>query len=142
MLTRIFVFGTLKEGFPNFATNRGRRVEGEFQTCQRLPLYLVGERFSPWLIDQPGEGFQVAGQVFEVDAATLALMDQLERTHEPDGYVRQTINVQDRFAANALALQVQAYLKPAAQLAGATLREGPLAEYSLAHAALYRSRMA
>ena len=103
MLTRIFVFGTLKEGFPNFATNRGRRVEGEFQTCQRLPLYLVGERFSPWLIDQPGEGFQVAGQVFEVDAATLALMDQLERTHEPDGYVRQTINVQDRFAARILA---------------------------------------
>ena len=63
---RVFVFGTLKEGFPNFATNRGRRVAGDFVTKERYPFYLVGERHSPWLIDQPGEGERIVGQVFEV----------------------------------------------------------------------------
>jgi len=140
MLTRVFVFGTLKQGFPNFATNRGHRMTGEYQTCERLPLYLVGERFSPWLVDQPGEGLQVAGQVFEVDAETLALMDRLERTDAPDGYVRQTLEVQERGVPGAPVLAVQAYLKPAAQMAQAVIRQGPLAEYTLEHAALYRSR--
>ena len=54
MSHRVFVFGTLKEGFPNFATNRGRRIAGGFVTVQRYPLYLVGERFSPWLLDAAG----------------------------------------------------------------------------------------
>lgn len=47
----VFVFGTLKEGFPNFATNKGVRRGGDFVTASRYPLYLVGERCSPWLID-------------------------------------------------------------------------------------------
>ncbi|HYP70984.1 MAG TPA: gamma-glutamylcyclotransferase family protein, partial [Variovorax sp.] len=84
----VFVFGTLKEGFPNFATNKGRRLPGVFLTKDRYPFYLVGERHSPWLVDQPGEGERVVGQVFEVDKVALAAMDALERIHEPDGYRR------------------------------------------------------
>ena len=60
---RVFVFGTLKEGFPNFATHRGTRVPGVFKTRPRLPLYLVGERHVPWLLDLPGQGLQVADPV-------------------------------------------------------------------------------
>jgi gamma-glutamylcyclotransferase (GGCT)/AIG2-like uncharacterized protein YtfP len=37
----VFVFGTLKEGFPNFTVNRGVRVPGSFSTCSAYPLYLV-----------------------------------------------------------------------------------------------------
>jgi gamma-glutamylaminecyclotransferase len=44
MASRVFVFGTLKQGFPNFHINRGRRVAGEFATGLAYPLYLVGER--------------------------------------------------------------------------------------------------
>jgi len=51
--TLVFVFGTLKQGFPNFATNRGRRVGGTFRTLERLPLLLVGQRHVPWLIHSP-----------------------------------------------------------------------------------------
>src|SRR4051812_338878 len=72
----VFVFGTLKEGFPNFATNRGQRVPGRFTTRAKYPLYLVGERHTPWLMDHPGVGMRVAGQVFRVDDATLAAMDR------------------------------------------------------------------
>ena len=52
----VFVFGTLKEGYPNFATNRGRRIPGDFVTRERYPLYLMGERFSPWLVSSPAKG--------------------------------------------------------------------------------------
>ena len=65
----VFVFGTLKEGFPNFGVNRGARVPGEFRTCAAYPLYLVGERHSPWLVEAPHTGFRVTGQVFRVARA-------------------------------------------------------------------------
>lgn len=139
---RVFVFGTLKEGFPNFGTNRGRRVPGRFRTLQRLPLYLVGVRHVPWLLDAPGQGQQVAGQVFEVDADTLAAMDRLERIAEPDGYRRVLIDVVDDRPGAPAPGAVYAYLKPAQQLLADLPRLGPLDEYTLAHAALYRPRPA
>ncbi|ROZ63900.1 gamma-glutamylcyclotransferase [Ramlibacter sp. WS9] len=137
----VFVFGTLKEGFPNFHVNQGARVPGEFVTVDRFPLYLVGERCSPWLVHSAGEGHQVAGQVFQVDDAALSLMDQLERVGEPDGYVRASIEVELRGASRGAPRSVFAYLKPPAQFTLADVRHGPLAEYALDHAALYRSRV-
>ena len=45
-----FVFGTLKEEFPNFSTDRGIRVPGSFKTVTPYPLYLVasGTRHGFW----------------------------------------------------------------------------------------------
>jgi gamma-glutamylaminecyclotransferase len=137
---RVFVFGTLKEGFPNFATNRGTRVPGRFKTRQPLPLYLVGDRHVPWLLDAPGQGLQVGGQVFEVDADTLAAMDRLERITEPDGYRRVWIEVVDDTPGALPPDLVHAYLKPPQHLQADLPRLGPLDEYTLAHAALYRPR--
>jgi gamma-glutamylaminecyclotransferase len=135
----VFVFGTLKQGFPNFGTNAGQRLPGEFVTVQAHPLYLVGDRHSPWMLASPGQGLAVHGQVFGVDESTLARMDLLERTGEPDGYRRVMIQVRDTQAPGA-ALEVWAYLKDPGQLQPQDIRLGPLAEYTLAHAALYRSR--
>ncbi len=42
-LHRVFVYGTLKEGFRNFHVNRGTRLPGEFVTEQAFPLYVIGE---------------------------------------------------------------------------------------------------
>jgi gamma-glutamylaminecyclotransferase len=148
MPTQVFVFGTLKQGFPNFATNTGQRVPGDFRTVQAYPFYLVGERYMPWLVDLPGQGQAVRGQVFEVDAQGLARMDALERIGEPDGYVRVAIAVRREAeegdaspdGAGAREWTVQAYLKPAAQLPGVSIRLGPLGEYTPEHAALYRRR--
>jgi len=44
---KVFVFGTLKEGFPNFKKNKGIRYRQNFDTKESYPLYLVGVRFSP-----------------------------------------------------------------------------------------------
>jgi gamma-glutamylaminecyclotransferase len=135
----VFVFGTLKEGFPNFATNRGERVPGTFRTRAAYSLYLVGERHSPWLIDSPGGGFRVAGQVFKVDGQSLAAMDKLERICEPDGYRRCVLELQNSESLDVLS--AHAYLKPAEALVPSQIRMGPLEEYRHEHAALYRPRV-
>jgi gamma-glutamylaminecyclotransferase len=140
MSTLVFVFGTLKEGFPNFATNRGKRRPGTFVTTQRFPLYMVGARFVPWMVNLPGEGHQVAGQLFEVDDATLAAMDLLEGVDEPDGYQRMEIEVALNAQGATSRLVAFGYMKPPEQLAGAAIASGQLREYTLADAALYRHR--
>ncbi|MGC3984743.1 MAG: gamma-glutamylcyclotransferase family protein [Pseudorhodoferax sp.] len=140
MDTLVFVYGTLKQGFPNFVRNTGRRVGGAYRTQQPYPLYVVqlpNEDRAPWLVDLPGEGLQVAGEVFAVDAALLAAMDAFEEVGRPGGYVRAEIAVEALDAPHAV-LRVQAYLKPPAQLGPAQPREGPFAEYTAALAVGYR----
>ncbi|KQP47703.1 gamma-glutamylcyclotransferase family protein [Pseudorhodoferax sp. Leaf274] len=140
MTTLRFVYGTLKQGFPNFARNTGRRIGGAYRTQQPYPLYVVqlpNEDRAPWLMDQPGAGHQVLGEVFEVDAALLAAMDAFEEVGLPGGYVRSQITIEAVDAPPAV-LRVQAYLKPPAQLALGHLREGPFAAYTAALAAGYR----
>lgn len=109
-------------------------------TVERYPLYLVGERFSPWLVGAAGEGERVIGQVFEVDEATLAAMDELERITEADGYRRVMLDVEA--LKDGARFSVHAYIKPREQFASADARLGPLREYTREHAALYRNREA
>ena len=135
--TLVFVFGTLKAGFPNFAVNQGRRVGTVFRTVQPHPLYLMGARHVPWMIDAPGTGECVAGEVYEVDAAALAAMDELEGVGRDDGYHRKALQVQGDDAAVVTA---QVYMKHTEQVVQADVRDGPLDEYTPEHAALYRKR--
>jgi gamma-glutamylaminecyclotransferase len=134
----VFVFGTLKEGFPNFSTNTGKRLPGDFITCQAYPFYLVGERHSPWMLNKPGEGQRVTGQVFEVDDQALIAMDKLERVMEPDGYRRKIIDVESSLSGKRSSVFV--YLKQNEHFSLDMVQVGPLAEYGLQHAVLYRSR--
>ena len=68
----LFVYGTLKEGFFNHAVNQGRRVPGEFETVEAFPLYLVGARCVPWMVDAPGQGQPRVGDVeFDLAAADV-----------------------------------------------------------------------
>ena len=136
----VFVYGTLKQGFPNFAQNAGTRLPGHFVTTQPYPLYLVGERFSPWLVNCPGEGEHVTGQVFEVDDAALAAMDTLERITAPDGYRRVVLALESVPAHSSQRLQAFAYVKPAEHFTPSLAHLGPIREYTLEHAALYRPR--
>ena len=61
-MQKVFVFGTLTEGFPNITRNKGVRYGNVFHTKRSFPLFSVGERFSPWLMLEPGKGFPVIGQ--------------------------------------------------------------------------------
>ena len=137
MESLVFVFGTLKEGFPNFSTNRGVRVPGSFRTVVPYPLYLVGERHSPWLLDEPGAGHCVVGELYRVDPAVLAAMDKLERVFESDGYRRKPLEIG---GSERELLSAYAYLKQPHHLSASDIRLGPLREYEREHAALYRPR--
>lgn len=140
MAALLFVYGTLKEGFPNHWPGIGRRLGGRFHTREPLPLVVVrlpGEERAPWLVHRPGEGLRVHGQVFEVDDATLQALDAFEEAGLPTGYLRVEIEVES-LDAPAGCLRAHAYLKPPHQLAACLAVEGPYAEYTAELAAGYR----
>ena len=125
---RVFVFGSLKQGYCNFHINRGRRVGGEFVTLEPYPLYILGDENLPWLVPTAGVGHPVVGQVFEVDDHTLAAMDRLERIDEPLWYRRVLIAVQPREGGAAITAFV--YFGNAERLALETVHAGPVPEYT------------
>lgn len=136
----IFVYGTLKEGFPNFALNPGRRMPGTFRTCQPFPLYVVqlpAEDRAPWLVNQPGQGAQVSGQIFEVDDATLQSMDRFEEVGVPTGYARLALELEPADQPGGV-LRAHAYMKAPHQLVECLLIEGPFADYTTELALGYR----
>jgi len=70
----------------------------------------------------------------------LAAMDELEGIGQPDGYHRKALHVQAATPRDDTVVLAQVYMKYAEQVIEADVQLGPLAEYTLAHAALYRRR--
>ena len=144
MRSLVFVYGTLKEGFPNFHLNPGQRMPGVFRTRQPFPFYVVrlpAEERAPWLVNSPGEGVPVVGQVFEVDAATLRAMDEFEEVGIPTGYVRLELELEpvvDAAGEAGEAVRAHAYMKEAHQMVECLTIEGPFAEYTAELAIGYR----
>ena len=136
----LFVYGTLKDGFPNRHLNTGRALAGPHRTVQAFPLLVVrlpNEDRAPWLVDQPGEGHRVMGQVFEVDDDALQAMDVFEEVGLPTGYVRVSIDLSPA-DADQPRLQAWCYLKSPGQLGACLAIEGPFPEYTQALATGYR----
>ena len=139
MSHRIFVYGTLKQGFCNFGVNAGRRVPGEFETVERWPLYVLGDFGLPWLVGTRGQGHCVRGQLFDVDAGDLVRMDALERVSQPGWYTRSTVCVHATGDAGSI-VEAELYFGCASRLVTEAVLLGPLAEYTLDHQRLYRGR--
>jgi gamma-glutamylaminecyclotransferase len=139
MQHRIFVYGTLKQGFCNFHVNAGQRLPGTFETLDAWPLYVLGGLGVPWLVATAGQGHRVRGQVFDVQPHDLVRMDALERVSEPGWYTRSALAVQPLGGAGE-ALDVEVYFGCASRLATDRIHLGPLAEYTLAHQTLYCGR--
>lgn len=135
----IFVFGTLKEGFRNAHVNRGRRVPGQYATQAPRPLYIVGARCLPWLLDRPGEGLTVFGELYAVDDGALAAMDALERIDSPGWYERRRVTVRAHPGGGPM-LEPWVYFGSEAGFAGAAQHVDPIAEYTLEHQARYVPR--
>lgn len=143
MPTHIFVYGTLKEGFPNHFRNAGRRLAGSYRTRELYPFYVVqlpNEDRAPWLVNAPGQGHQVVGQVFEVDPTELNAMDAFEEVHLPTGYVRAEVELEPVHGGDTL-LRAHVYLKRPTELPDCLAVEGPFAEYTLELAVGYRLEM-
>ena len=136
----VFVYGTLKEGFPNHHRNAGRRRAGTYRTRQPYPFYVVklpNEDRAPWLVNRPGQGLRVSGQVFEVEAQTLRTLDAFEEVNTPTGYVRIELELED-VDDGSVVIRAQAFLRPEDHLAQCMAVEGPFDEYTLPLAVGYR----
>lgn len=134
----VFVYGTLKEGFPNAHVNGGVRLPGGFRTRERFPMYLLGDGHVPCVVLAHGTGHHVLGEVYEVSAESLAAMDRLERFGEDIGYLRPSIEVVPTESGNPAPLVVYVYAKSPEQVASESARVGPLPEYLPEHTALFR----
>jgi gamma-glutamylaminecyclotransferase len=93
-MTPLFVFGTLKRGFPLHAQGlRQARLLGLCRTVAPYPMFVAGPWFAPMLLNQPGIGRQVKGELYEVEAARLAMLDALESVGQP-GNLRVIVAVE------------------------------------------------
>ena len=138
VMHHVFVYGTLKQGFSNFHVNGGQRVPGRFVTVQRLPLYIVGAELVPWLVDDPGRGEHVIGEVYAVDDRVLADMDELEQVDEAGWYTRRTIAVRPLEAPATAPMTVFVYFGDPQRVAREGAHAGPLAEFSAEQDRRYR----
>ena len=96
-LYRIFTYGSLKRGQPNHATlsnpaNGLAKFIKTGKTVDKYPL-IIATRFNiPFLLDVPGSGEQIVGEIYDVDEKMLKECDELEG--HPDYYLRQLIDVE------------------------------------------------
>lgn len=94
MVDKVFVFGTLKKGFPLHDRGLlGAAFLGVFRTHWRFPMLIAGPRFAPMMLNEPHLGFRVIGELYEVDEATLMRLDELESVGKP-GNLRVLIEVE------------------------------------------------
>ena len=101
MMQHLFVYGTLKKGFPNHAHYmRSAKELGTYQTIEKYPLVLCGARYVPCMIFSPGDGHHVEGELYEVDDECLNRIDALERTQDSDGYTQTVIRVSSSASLN------------------------------------------
>nr|WP_245418778.1 gamma-glutamylcyclotransferase family protein [Mesorhizobium sp. WSM3864] len=94
MRVNLFVFGTLKRGFPlHKAGLFGAASLGACRTLERFPMLIAGPRFAPMMFNEPGRGFHVRGELYAVDDRALARLDRIESVGQP-GNLRVPIEVE------------------------------------------------
>lgn len=98
---KVFVFGTLKRGFALHERGMdGATFLGRYRTAERMPMRVAGRWFAPMMIDLPGEGSFVRGELYEVDDDRLLRLDRLESVGLP-GNFRTRIHVEPLFDGEA-----------------------------------------
>lgn len=135
----VFVYGTLKKGFPNYAAYmQSAEFAGTCQTVEKYPLMLNGDRQVPCLVNTPGKGFAVSGELYRVDDNCLQRLDELEGLGRPGGYLRCAIDLLVNQGTGPRRCQAQAYLMKPETVDDP--RSSHLAQYTLKAAQKYRSK--
>lgn len=92
-MSLVLAVGTLKRGFALHDRGlRGAPFLGLYRTVARFPFVIAGPWFAPMLLDAPGEGREVRGELYAVDAARLQRLDRMESLGRP-GNLRRLIEV-------------------------------------------------
>jgi len=92
----VFLYGTLKRSQRNFfrmldPENGRQKFIGTAVTVEAWPMILNPTVNAPFLLNQPGTGLPVIGELFQIDKKLLNSLDILE--HHPHLYTRQKIQV-------------------------------------------------
>ncbi|KAK2492116.1 hypothetical protein MC885_011860 [Smutsia gigantea] len=95
-MAHVFVYGTLKTGQPNHkvlldGANGRAAFRGQGRTLEPHPLVIAGEHNIPWLLDLPGRGLRVLGEIYAVDEQMLRFLDEFEGC--PDMYQRTRVQI-------------------------------------------------
>lgn len=88
------VYGTLKRGFLNhhvLTSFDSATFLSAATTLHRFPLFVDHYRI-PYLVDRKGQGHRIVGELWQVDAPTLAALDELEGV-STKRYLRQLADV-------------------------------------------------
>ena len=111
--TLVFSYGTLKRGFSNHVLMQDlirsgdASFKGVYQTLEKYPL-VCGPYRVPFLLNKPGSGQRVTGELYAVSPRGLSRLDELEgisRGH----YVRQPIRLLKEEEEKGKDLEVEAY---------------------------------
>jgi gamma-glutamylaminecyclotransferase len=135
----LFVYGTLKKGFPNHDHYlKAARELGTYQTIEKYPLVLCGARYVPCMIFSPGAGHHIEGELYEVDDECLNRIDALERIQDSDGYRRTAIRISPSGRLNQDIREALAYFMLPGQVTDC--RSDHLKTYGLDQAGKYIPR--
>ncbi|XP_072031180.1 gamma-glutamylaminecyclotransferase-like [Amphiura filiformis] len=99
----VFTYGTLKNGQPNHElmtkSEKGHATfVGEAKTVEKWPLVVASEFNIPFVLDKPGVGHHILGEVYRVDEEMLHILDEVERC--PEWYQRKCLTVTMETVAN------------------------------------------
>ena len=120
-MNRLFVYGSLMKGELNAHLMAGARLVGSAQTVPAYRLVHLGGY--PGMLS--GGGSSVVGEVYEVPAATLAVLDAFEE--HPEVFVRTPVRLQTQPAvagADAEAACEAYLLRPEFAAGAAALEHG------------------
>lgn len=94
MAEKILAIGTLKRGFPLHDQGlSGARYLGDYRTRARYPMLIAGPWFAPMVLNEPGVGRQLKGELYEVEDSALSNLDRLESVGKP-GNFRELVEVE------------------------------------------------
>ncbi|HWK63961.1 MAG TPA: gamma-glutamylcyclotransferase family protein [Rhizobiaceae bacterium] len=94
MAERILAVGTLKKGFPLHRQGLlGARYLGDYRTSASYPMLIAGPWYAPMVLNEPGVGQQIRGELYEVEDSALLKLDRLESVGKP-GNFREPVEVE------------------------------------------------
>ena len=109
-MNRLFIYGTLKKGYPNHDQMLlGEKFICACTTVERYPLVLTAPWYSPVMIPETGKGHRITGELYEVNNNKLSELDEFEYVHLPRGFRRFEVELETKDGEFLIA---EAYMRP------------------------------
>jgi gamma-glutamylaminecyclotransferase len=93
---KIFVYGTLKRGQPLHYALQAQTFVGEARTLQHFRLFSLGDYPGLVRAESLENGVSIEGEIWEIDAACLAELDEIEAVEEGE-YARISMPLHEPF---------------------------------------------